>query len=119
MAKGAATENALGALHAQVSEVFRKVLLRYEANLAALDTLTRDEEGNIAPDSELLANVLAELGEPNPAMLAAITKFLKDNSIAFDSGEIADLSDQERRLEERRKKRVGMASLATLQVVSG
>lgn len=112
MAKGAATETALGALHAKVAAVFTKVLSTYEARLDAVDSIDRD---TITED--VLMQLMDDGAMPNPAMLGAITKFLKDNEINFDSKEIEELSSQERRLADRRANRAGIASLSTLSVV--
>ncbi|MFN7881755.1 MAG: hypothetical protein ACK5PF_01880 [bacterium] len=112
MAKGAATEQVLGTLHAKIAEVFIKVLARYEQRLVAIDTIDPAEF-----DSEVLEQLFNEGAMPNPAMLSAVTKFLKDNNIGFDTKEIAELTDQERRLKERRANRGNIASLTTLKVV--
>ena len=92
MAKGAATEKALGAVHAQLAKVFTKVLTRYEQKL---DELTEDK----------LAEEMLDEFEPSPAMLSAIAKFLKDNEIGLDSEEVETLNATERRLKEQREKR--------------
>jgi hypothetical protein len=114
MAKGAAKEAALGGLHAQITNVFSKVMARYEQRLDALE----------APDLEnIQADLLEELFDdaalPNPAMLGAITKFLKDNTIDFDNEQVEALSDQERRLADRRKNRGNVVGLTTLKAVDG
>lgn len=90
MAKGSANEGVLGDLHARLAQAFTKVLEDYEVN----------------PEVE-----------PNPAMLGAISKFLKDNSIAFDTEEIEVLSGTAQRLADRRKNRQGLTSLTDLRVV--
>lgn len=41
--------------------------------------------------------------EPSPAMLSAITKFLKDNDIGMSKEDAEELSGLERRLAEKRK----------------
>ena len=112
MAKGAANENALGSLHAKITAVFIKVLSTYEKRLEAMDAIDPSEI-----EDEMIQALFADDAMPNPAMLGAITKFLKDNSISFDTEAIAELSDQERRLAERRKNRGNLTSLTTLKVV--
>jgi len=103
MAKNAATEAVLGDLHAKVAGVFKRVCDLY------IDQMDREPltnaEGDPLPETE-----------PNPAMLGAMTKFLKDNSIAFDTEEIAALSDTEQRLAQRRKQRANLIDLTTLKV---
>lgn len=114
MATGAAKEKQLGALHAKITEVFLKVLARYEARLDKIDTLDADRI-----EDEMLKEIFDEGAMPNPAMLSAVTKFLKDNEISFDTEKLAELSDQERRLKERKEKRGNITTLTTLQVVNG
>ena len=109
MAKGAATEQTLGGMHNLVATVFIKVLKRYEARLDAIE--------NIDPtafQNELLEELFNENALPNPAMLSAMTKFLKDNDIGLDTQQLAELSDQERRLSERRARRGNVVSLTSL-----
>lgn len=104
MAKGAATKSELGAIHSTLAKVFDKVLARYLKVYEALDQIPADEL-----EGELLEAIVA-IQEPNPAMLSAIAKFLKDNDIGFDSEEIDALNETERRLAERReaRKRAGV-----------
>ena len=114
MSKNSATEKVLGDLHSKVATVFQKVLTRYEARLDVF-------EAGVSPEDmtdDVLSELLSDGAMPNPAMLAAITKFLKDNSIAFDTEEVDALNDQERRLAERRNNRKGVGSLAHLALVS-
>jgi hypothetical protein len=114
MATGSAKEKQLGALHAKITDVFLKVLQRYEQRLDKIETIDPTEF-----ESELLEELFSENAMPNPAMLSAVTKFLKDNSISFDTEKLTELSDQERRLEERRKNRGNIVSLTNLQVSNG
>lgn len=106
MAKGAANEAALGALHSKLAAVFTKVLERYEARMQAADTIDVS-----SMESEVLEELFAQNVEPNPAMLAAVAKFLKDNEVRFDTEELNKLSDTERRLQERREKRQNVVAL--------
>jgi len=99
MAKGAASERMLGGVHSQLARVFSRVLEKYERGLEALDNIPRDQvEGD-------LIEALMDLSEPNPAMLSAIAKFLKDNDIGIDSDEVEKLNATERRLADKRKAR--------------
>jgi len=104
MAKGAANEQVMGDLHTKVAQVF----LRYLENIE-----------QAADVSDVADDAMAELlgPGPNPAMMSAITKFLKDNSIAFDNDEIEKLSDTEQRLKARRLKRGGLVTLGNLALV--
>ena len=112
MAKGSANEKALGSLHSKITAVFQKVLARYEARL---DTIDQIKSGEM--ETEMLAELMDDAAIPNPAMLSAITKFLKDNDISFDTEQLEELSDQERRLAERRKGRANLGNLTSLQLV--
>lgn len=89
MAKGASTEQSLGNLHNKVTELFVKVLDEYES----------------APETA------------NPAMLGAITKFLKDNSISLESETLDELSEMEERLAAKKRNRPNLKSVTTLPLV--
>lgn len=115
MSKGAATEAALGALHDKIATVFTKVLSRYEARLDAIDVVSGTPEDI---SEELLQALIDDGAMPNPAMLSAITKFLKDNEINFDSQQIEELSSQERRLAERSKNRPTLVDLTKLSATA-
>jgi len=114
MAKGSATEQALGDLHAKVAVVFEKVLATYEKRLDAADNVDTENM-----EEDMLALLMSDNIMPNPAMLAAVTKFLKDNSIAFDTEEIEKLSATEERLAARKAKRTNLVNLTNLSVVNG
>lgn len=109
MAKGAATENALGGLHSKLAGVFIKVLERYETQMDAVQAL---KDGQI--ESDMLDELLSADTMPNPAMLSAISKFLKDNEIMYDTEEVQQLSDLERRLADKRKNRSNIVTLTNL-----
>lgn len=99
MAKGAAKEYTLGELHSQLARVFGLTLRKYERVLDVLEAESTDEI------NEELVAALVDIQEPNPAMLSAVAKFLKDNNIGMDSEEIDALNSIERRLAERRAAR--------------
>ena len=101
MAKGAATVETLGGLHSLLAKVFTKTLEKYLKELEVLDKLADGEEF----EDELLVAMLAEMKEPNPAMLSALSKFLKDNDIGMDSDAVEELNSTERRLAESRARR--------------
>ena len=63
---------------------------------------------------ELLARVRS--GEATSAELSVATKFLKDNSISIDSGEIDELSSMERRLASKQANRPSLVSITNLPV---
>lgn len=115
MAKGAATENTLGALHSQLARVFGLTLRKYEKMMDALEADVSDDIG------EDLIAALVEMQEPNPAMLSAISKFLKDNDIGMDSEEVEKLNATERRLQDRReaRKKAGISLTLVPHVEAG
>ncbi len=114
MARGAAKEGDLGKVHSLITEVFTKVLDKYLRDLDRVNT---------PPDAEDLSDELqaalsdAMAQEPNPAMLSAITKFLKDNSVSFDDEAVKGLSGLEAALEARRQNRSNVVALTTLKAV--
>lgn len=97
MAQGASNEKALGDLHGLLTKVFMKVLKKYETQLDAVQTADFE--------SEVVEELMDVAVEPTPAMLSAISKFLKDNSIAYDTEDLNKLSTQERRIAAMRKSR--------------
>lgn len=113
MAKGAANESALGDLHAKLARIFTQVLDTYERRL---DTMNRPDD-TVEMTEEMVSALLDANLEPSPAMLGAISKFLKDNMIAFDSEEIDVLSGTAQRLADRRSNRKGLVNLTDLRVV--
>lgn len=112
MAKGAAGERTLGSLHKGLARVMINVLKKYERDLETLDRV---------PKADIEEEIMAALAEgglmPNPAMLSAISKFLKDNDIGFEAEEIDELKGINTRLEQRRKARSNVISLTTLDAV--
>lgn len=108
MSKNAATENQLGALHSTLARVFTKVLEKYERQMEALDSIAQDKI------EQEMVDELFNVSEPSPAMLSAISKFLKDNDIGMDSGEIEQLNATERRLKDRRAARASAGLNLTL-----
>lgn len=113
MAKGAAKQEALGGLHKVLTTVFQRTLDNYIAKIEAEAKLL--DSGDL--EDELLASILEKGFEPNPAMLGAITKFLKDNEIAFDDEDINKLSKTEQALKDRREARSNVTQLRTLKAV--
>lgn len=102
MAKGAAREDKLGKLHSTLTQVFIRVLDRY---LEQLEPVSDEQIENEVVDEVL------DIFEPNPAMLSAISKFLKDNEIMYDSEQLDQLSATQRRLQEMKKKRGNVVTL--------
>ena len=94
MSKSAAKEDQLGRVHATLARVFEKILVKYE------NDLDKDLTGE-----NLKEEMLDAVARVNPAMLSAVSKFLKDNDIQMDSEAIDGLSDTHRRLKEKREAR--------------
>lgn len=111
MSKGAANEQRLGGLHDTLARVFQRVLERYEKNYEALDQMQKEEV------SDEMVELLSTIQEPNPAMLSAVSKFLKDNDIMYDTEEVNKLSAQERRLKEKRERRGNVVSFSDMPLV--
>ena len=108
MAKGAATEKQLGKMHSMLAQVFTRCL---EKQLKVYEAMDKIPEGEIEAD---MLEALSEMTEPNPAMLSAMSKFLKDNEIGLDSEEVETLNATERRLAEKREKRKRAGTLLSL-----
>lgn len=87
----AATEKRLGELHQKVAEVLIEAL---EGEV--LPGYTDPETEEVIPDKKLA---------PSAAIIAAATKFLKDNEITCAPSENNALGELERKMAERRAKR--------------
>jgi len=128
MAKGSAKESQLGALHALLAQVFTKSLEAVEGDLTLaerardialidLDDLDTEDALDVANALKKIAQTLGQGFSVNPALLSAVSKFLKDNEISFDEDEIEELSALEKRLQDKeRKRRQGRTSLDSLPV---
>lgn len=112
MAKGAANEKALGALHSKLADVFAKVLERYIKRMDALDSINSEDL-----EDEMLKELFEEGADPNPAMLNAVTAFLKQNEIRFDDEKVDQISALQQSLDERKKKRSNVVTLTQLKAV--
>lgn len=107
MSTSSAPVSKLNALHDKLTEMFTKILDRYLDQKELLD-LHSD------PAGEAVDNILSEITEPSPAMMAVIAKFLKDNDVTATAEQTDELSGLQKSLAERRKAR---PSLADLKVV--
>lgn len=96
-----ATDKELGKLHAKVAQVMLKAL-------ESSDTagLLLDEFMDELP--EKVVDFLEKQVTVNPALLQAVTKFLKDNEVTCQIDEDESMSDLQKRLAEKRtRKSVG------------
>lgn len=96
-----ANETVLGALHTKVAEVLNEAL-----DGQTLEAVT-DEEGNVIQEAVKMA--------PSAAIIAAATKFLKDNNITCAPSKDNAIGALEQKMKdraERRKERASKADLA-------
>jgi hypothetical protein len=112
MAKGAANEKALGQLHSKLAGVFQKVLETYEKRMDALDQIDMEDV-----EDEMLKELFAEDAMPNPAMLNAVSAFLKQNEIRFDDEQVDKISALQQSLNDRKKIRGNVVELTRLAAV--
>lgn len=111
MAK-AANKDTMNALHNKVAQVFQKVLNTYEKRLDAVESIDIEDI-----EDEVLSELLSDGVIPNPAMLNAITAFLKNNEIRFETEEVGKLSAMQEALEKRRAARSNVTTLTSLKAV--
>lgn len=97
----AADETALGALHTKVAEVLNLALEGEE-----LPGYTDEETGEVFPAKRLA---------PSAAIIAAATKFLKDNNITCAPSQDNALGELEAKMRERDAKRANKLDLAQAQ----
>ena len=108
----AASKEAMQRLHSKVALVFERVLETYAKRLDAIESVDMDQL-----EDDMLQELFNEGAIPNPAMLNAVTAFLKNNEIKFDSEEVGRVSALQEALEDRRKQRSNVTSLTSLKVV--
>lgn len=109
----AASQSKMNTLHDRVADMFIRVLQRYHERL---DVISVVDVENIT--DEVLTALLDDAALPSPSMMAAITKFLKDNEVLFEKDKIDQISDQQRALAEKRKNRPNLATLTVVPMVS-
>lgn len=110
----AASQSHMNAMHSRVAEVFKRVLDTYHKRMDVVEQFDRDDL-----EDEVLRELFADAIIPSPAMLAVITKFLKDNEVLFEKDIINEVSETRRSLDERRKERPNLASLSLVPKVVG
>lgn len=96
----AATEKELSALHKKVAAAMIKALDRDERATFLLERFA-DE----VPDE--VAEFLEECTNINPALLQAITKFLRDNDISAEVDASTELNGLQHRLANKTRRSVG------------
>lgn len=98
-----ATDVELGELHALLARAMKDAL---QASTEAQDLLDACIDGG----EELPVAVeayLSRAASANPALLTAISKFLKDNNITAAVEDNEDMSELQKRLKDKRKNSVG------------
>lgn len=111
MAKSAATEQALGDLHAKIARVMTNAL-----NVVEKQQERFIEQQEIAHDFETTTEEAGILPpDVNPALLSVITRFLNENKISCVPEEGTALGELDRILQEKKNKRAG----ATKRVAIG
>lgn len=104
--KATAPEQMLSALHAQIARVMKQELDVYEA----AQKWYLEWDGQPVADEDADTLVFPEPPQMAPALLSAITKFLKDNSITAapeDSEELTELEEALQKKRDGRRARVG------------
>jgi hypothetical protein len=99
--KQTAPEHMLSALHAQIARVMKKELDVYEA----AQNWYLKWDGQPVMDEDEDTPVFPEPPTMPPALLSAITKFLKDNDITAAAEDSDELSELEEALANKRKTR--------------
>lgn len=112
MAKGAATEAALGGIHMKLTNIYMKILQRYSDKLDALAEINTDDVAD-----EMLEILLGDDALPSPAMLSAVSKFLKDNEVTMDTEQLDELSAMEERLKNKSRDRPNLQQISNLKLV--
>ena len=114
MARVGAKIDRLGALHSKVAEIFLRVLEMYDANLTRLDNMAGDD----ALEEAFVEEVMKAGLLPTPAMMAAVTQFLKHNNIEAEMEEVSKMTDLQRSLAERQKNRPNIVSLSSVKAAN-
>lgn len=97
--KSAASEEILGMLHAKVAKVMASALEQIEQSQRVYDDLLADATQDVVDE------ILSKRPELSPALISAVTKFLADNKITCNPAEDENVSDLERRLASKKKRR--------------
>ena len=114
-----ANQDKMHSLHDQVATIFIAVLERYKLRMEVVDALAGGTIDMQELNDEVLDEIFKDGAMPSPSMMAAVTKFLKDNEVVFEKEKIDQISDQQRALEERRKNRPNLAQLTVVPKAIG
>jgi hypothetical protein len=94
-----ATDAVLGELHGKLAKSMLAALTASEQAAALLEEYSEELPGAVQA-------FLVRTADTNPALLTAVAKFLKDNSITCAIEDNDEMSELEKRLQDKRK-RVG------------
>lgn len=113
MTSKAASQDKMNRLHDAVADIFLRVLERYNEQIDALNNMKQSDLDEMSDTfkEDVLQELFREGAMPSPAMLSAMTKFLKDNEVTFEKDKLEELSAQQRALQEKRKNRPDLANL--------
>lgn len=114
----AASQAKMKALHDRVATIFLAVLETYQKRLDVVEKLAAEVLDMEEVEAAIVAEVMKEGGLPSPAMMSAITKFLKDNEVLFERDQVDDLSATQKALQERLRNRPSLASLSIVPKVA-
>lgn len=106
MTKQTATDKELSKLHKKVAKAMLQQLDDAEEAQKLLDRKYFDDEENEVFIPEDVRMFLKKCVSASPALLTAITKFLKDNEITCQVDESDEMSDLQKRLANKQRKSV-------------
>lgn len=95
-----ATDKQLGELHGKLAQSMLRAL-----NAADDAQILLDNHSDELPDA--VVDFLEKQAGASPALLTAISKFLKDNDITCATEDSETMTDLEKRLQNKSRKRVG------------
>lgn len=107
----AATQSRMFLLHERVADMFLKIIDKHNKMMDVTDAMVEGNLDTKAVSEEVLNAFIEQGAMPSPAMMSAITKFLKDNEVMFEREKLEEVSAQQKALEERRKSRPSLDNL--------
>lgn len=108
MPKETATDKTLAILHQKTAKAMLDALESSETAQALLDQSYEDDDGNEMFIPALVREYLKKQASASPALLTAITKFLKDNDITCQIDETEEMSALQQRLAAKPRKSVAL-----------
>lgn len=107
----AASQSKMNLLHDRVADIFLRVLQKYNSAMDVTEGMITGQLDKQEITDEVLNAFIEQGTMPSPAMMSAITKFLKDNEVLFEKEKLEELSAQQRALAEKRKNRPDLGTL--------